>query len=235
MEDNNKPIPSDICIALLEDDPLVSELITATLDEAGWDYRCFTMIGEIREALKTGHFSLFILDWSLPDGEAFEVIDLIRNHYHLETPILIESLNDDEQQIVKALELGADDYVVKPLRMSEIQARLNALLRRTSKKTQISQIGQYRLEENLNQVFIGEKSQELTVIEFKLMNYLFSHINELLSREKLLADVWHRNSEVDTRTVDAHISRVRKKLELCKENGLVLKSLRGFGYRLEEA
>ena len=235
MEDNQKQKASEIHIALLEDDPLVSELISATLTEAGWGYTAFTTIADISEALKTGQYSLFILDWSLPDGEAFEVIELIRGQYGLDTPIIVESLNDDEQQIVKALDLGADDYVCKPLRMAEIHARINALLRRSFEKNKpLMQIGRYRLDENKHFVYIDEECLELTALEYQLMNYLFVHINELLSREKLLNDVWHRSSEVDTRTVDAHISRIRKKLRLNEETGLVLRSLRGFGYRLEE-
>lgn len=221
-------------IALLEDDPIIADLLKMTLDQAGWRYRHFTTIAAIRQALETERFDLFILDWSLPDGKADAVIRLVRERLGRRQPILIESVSDDEELIVNALHLGADDYVVKPLRMSEVQARIMALLRRVRHGEPDSRtLGAFRVDETNRRIYRDEVVLKLTAMEFELARFLFAHQNELLTRETLLSEVWGRNPSVDTRTVDAHVSRLRRKLDLGSNTGYQIGSLRGYGYRLE--
>lgn len=223
-----------IRIALLEDDDVIAELIGITLQEAGWNYQCFTSIDDISKALEDQSFDLYILDWSLPDGEVDVVIKLLRDIHHINSPILVESVNGDEEQIVTALALGADDYVVKPLRMSELKARISALLRRDKQVLQSNfSHGGYQINEANHDVSLDGEYFHLSALEYKLALYFFQHVNVLLSRDQLLADVWQRNNQVDTRTVDAHVSRLRKKLGFSPETGFQLVTLRGYGYRLE--
>lgn len=231
---SESPHGDAVCIALLEDDPVIADLLALTFGQAGWDHRHYATIAAIGEALMERRFDLLMLDWSLPDGEAGSVIRLVRDRFGWDLPIVIESVNDDEQQIVNALELGADDYVVKPLRMSEVQARVAALLRRSRRDVPVRYaLGAYRIDEANHEVYLNEAPLQLTVKEYELTRYFFRHPNELLSRERLLAEVWERNPEIDTRTVDAHVGRVRKKLGLGAEMEWQISTLRGYGYRLE--
>jgi DNA-binding response OmpR family regulator len=228
--------PERLWIALLEDDLLTAHVIEQALTGKGWSCRQFQTVEAISIALRTQSFDLLILDWCLPDGEADSVISLARNELAMTTPILIESVNDDEQRIVGALALGADDYVVKPLRISELQARVAALLRR-SRQLDLGalEFGLYRFDMPNRKLFLDGEDLLLSAIEFELSRYFFVHIGELLSRERLLSKVWNRNADVDTRTVDAHVSRLRRKLRLNEDAGFAISTLRGYGYRLESA
>lgn len=123
-------MPRNPYIALLEDKMVVVDLIQHALETQSCTCRHYATVSALKTDLKCERFDLLILDWSLPDGNAGEVIRLVRETLAQATPILIESVTDDEQQIVEALMLGADDYVVKPLRVAELQARVAALLRR---------------------------------------------------------------------------------------------------------
>ncbi|WP_459867410.1 response regulator transcription factor [Endothiovibrio diazotrophicus] len=221
-------------IAILEDNPIVAELIAVTLTRAGWDSRRFTTVVEMVAALRDDAFDLLILDWSLPDGEADRIIRLVREELALKTPILIESANGDERQIVHALELGADDYVVKPLRIAELMARIGSVLRRSSPEAfSVLDFAEFQIDEKDCEIRFAGEPLKLTAMEYALACYLFRHPNELLSRDRLLEEVWGRSATVDTRTVDAHVSRLRKKLRLDEAEGVTITTLRGFGYRLE--
>lgn len=221
-------------IAILEDDIVVANLITAVFDEVGWNYQHFTYIESFVSNLNPETYDLMLLDWSLPDGEADVVIQQVRNELEMMTPIIIESANGDEEQIVRALEMGADDYVIKPLRMFELRARISALLRpRGHPSEQSLTLGEYRWSVTEHEFYLQDDKLELSKLEFSLARYFFEHFNELISRDQLLNDVWNRNKEVDTRTVDAHVSRLRKKLRFEQNTGYQISSLRGYGYRLE--
>lgn len=228
------PSPGRTVIGLLEDDPLIAEVIEGTLEGAGWDYHLFTSVAEISTALRTQSFDLLLLDWTLPDGEADSVIRLVRQQLRLATPILIESASGDENQIVEALALGADDYVVKPLRLSEVQARIAALLRRVRHDAPGPlQLGPYRVDATNKLVYRLDQPVDLTLMEYDLARFFLEHPDELLSRERILSEVWNCNPEIDTRTVDMHVSRLRRKLQFGAGSGLQISTLRGYGYRLE--
>lgn len=229
-------------IALLEDDPIIADLLLVTLERGGWQYRHFTTIAAISAALRQERFDLLILDWTLPDGEADSVIRLVNEQPGPRVPILIESGSDDEALIVDALRLGADDYVVKPLRMPEVQARVAALLRRVSRDAApavpaaasgVLSVGPFQVDDAQDALLLNGEPLKLTVKELELARYFLAHQNELLTRDTLLAEVWQRSPEVDTRTVDAHVSRLRRKLDLGPRTGYQIASLRGYGYRME--
>jgi DNA-binding response OmpR family regulator len=229
-----KPSASGFKIALLEDDPLAIEIIQQTLAKQHWKCQHFFTVADICVALKQQSFDLLILDWSLSDGEADQVIRLVRNDLALKTPILIQSVNNDEQQVVNALLLGADDYVFKPLRIYELQARITVLLRNRQHLTsQADSMGGYRFDKRNRQIYLNNDPLELTTLEYDLAHHFFSHLNELLSREHLLKEVWEQHPDIDTRTVDVFVSRLRKKLKLEPDNAVQLRTLRGYGYRME--
>jgi len=213
---------------------MVADLLAMTLDQAGWGYQSHGTLASISAAIRTRRFDLLILDWSLPDGEADRVIRLARGLYGWDLPILIESVNGEEQAIISALELGADDYVVKPLRMSEVQARVKALLRRARHEgPAMPEVGPFRIDEANHRILLSGEPVTLTVTEYKLAHYFFEHQNSLLSRDRLLSEVWNRNPHIDTRTVDTHVGRLRRQLRLGRETGWQISTLRGYGYRFE--
>lgn len=223
-----------IRIALLEDDPLVAKLLTTTFAQAGWECEHFTTIAGFSAALRGRPFDLLMLDWCLPDGESDTVIRLAREQLALTTPILIESVHDDEEKIVYALEAGADDYVVKPLRIAEVKARVLALLRRHQDVQKLpQQFGPFAVDDANHDVMLNGEPIGLKGLEFDLAKYFLQHPDALLSRDQLLSKVWGRNGKLNTRTVDTHISRLRKKLRLGPETQMRITTLRGYGYRLE--
>jgi len=213
---------------------MVADLLAMTIDQAGWGYQSHGTLASISAAIRACRFDLLILDWSLPDGEADRVIRLARGLYGWDLPILIESVNGEEQAIIGALELGADDYVVKPLRMSEVVARVKALLRRTPRDYPDNlEVGPFRIDAANQRILLSGEPLALTTIEYRLACHFLTHLNGLLSRERLLTEVWNRNPVIDTRTVDIHVGRLRRQMRLGTETGWQISTLRGYGYRFE--
>lgn len=219
---------------MLEDDELAVEVIEMALSQINCHCQHFATLADICAALREQCFDLLLLDWSLPDGEADQVIRLVRRELNLRTPVLIVSVNDDEQQVVNALLQGADDYVTKPLRLSELQARVTVLLRNAqAEPANGTELSGYRFDTGKRVLYLDNEPLGLTILEYDLAYYFFSHLNELLSREHLLTAVWGQHPSLDTRTVDVFISRLRKKIKLETGSALQIRTLRGFGYRLE--
>ena len=224
-----------VTLAVLEDDPVSIEAIKMGLQSSDCAINHYTTVAEIVQAIETRHHDLYLLDWRLPDGEASEVIKKIREHSGWAVPILIQSGLGEEQQIASALRLGADDYVQKPLRITELHARIFSLLRRVHRDYRRTLIlGRYQLDLSCETVTLNASEIPLTLMEFKLLIYLAEHRDELIGRERLLRDVWHVATEVDTRTIDTHICALRRKLNLGQENGLLINCVRSQGYRIEE-
>jgi two-component system, OmpR family, response regulator RegX3 len=221
-------------IALMEDDPVIVDLLSQTLVGAGYTLEHFETVVGLNEALQQTAFDLLILDWWLPDGTAEDAIQMARTVLHLPVPILIQSVSDDEASILRAFDMGADDYVVKPLRVAQVLARISALLRRSNGLLNDQlQCGPYSVDLAQKIVRFKNAPIDLTTKEFDLAIYLFQHAGELLSRSALLLAVWGIQSTLETRRVDAHISRLRKKLMISEADGVQLLTDQGFGYRLE--
>lgn len=222
-------------IAVLEDDEGHAKLLTMWLEAAGHTCKVFPT-GELFIANATKeHFGMFILDWSLPDIDGDEVLTWVRQNMGWEIPVLFMTFRDSAQDITKILKLGADDYVTKAVTRDEFLARVDSLHRRSVLAPQMSQIikvGEFELDTNEFSVKRHGQEVKLTPKELKLALYLFQNINHLRSRADLLANVWGRNADISTRTVDLHISRIRKKLGLSPENGWELESVSSVGYRL---
>jgi DNA-binding response OmpR family regulator len=141
---------------------------------------------------------------------------------------------DDEADIVEALEKGADDYLVKPVSREVTLARVKALVRRHTGHQEILKIGDLILDKEVKKVLLGGEPLEMTEKEFQLAWMLVSNVGRLLSRDHLLETIWGVGPDLITRTVDTHISRLRRKLKLTPENGWRLKAIYHQGYRLEQ-
>lgn len=222
-------------IALLEDEKAQLELIESWLTNDNYLCSAFTTGQDLLSALTTSTFDLLLIDWELPDINGPDVMKQIRNDLRITTPIIFVTNRDSEEDIVSALSAGADDYMIKPLRRFEFLARIAATTRRImhDDSNESSDYSPYTFSPKNHQVNIREIVVELSGKEFELAFFLFSNEGLLLSRKTILANVWQMEADINTRTVDTHMSTIRKKLSLQPDNGWRLKSIYGHGYRLE--
>lgn len=222
-------------IAILEDDPGQAKLMTIWLERAGHACKTYATGKAFIENVANEQFNLLILDWELPDIKGDEVLQWVREHLGWEIPVLFMTFRDGSDEVASILKLGADDFVSKSVERNELLARIDSLQRRATlpqQKQQILRIGEFVIDGVEHKVTRDGKEIKLTPTELKLAMYLFQTMDKLRTRSDLLANVWGRNAEISTRTVDIHISRLRKKLELTPENGWLLESVSGVGYRL---
>ena len=220
-------------ILLLEDDPVQAQMAIDWLTEADHAVRHWDTGAGIIEAVKSGiEFDLVVLDWEVPDGSGIEVLAEIRSHLNWHVPILFVTQRDAEADIVAALTAGADDYMVKQASRPEFLARVQALGRRLASDELDIEVGPYRFLPQSRRAFHGEEEVKLTAKEFDLALYMFRNVGKLLAREQILKDVW-QVSGLNTRTVDMHVSRIKKHLQIAPQNGYRVKTIYQHGYRLE--
>lgn len=227
-------------IGFLEDDPDQAELIALWLEQAGYTPRIFRTATEFRRRLGSEAVDLLLLDWMLPDANGLDVIGWIRSSANATLPVIFLTARSREEDVVKGLESGGDDYVIKPPKQAELLARVGAVLRRRNQGESDSSrellLEPYRIDLQRRRVHLGERGEiELTQREFDLACYLFRRQGRIVSRDALLENVWNMSASVSTRTVDTHVSRLRKKLELSGEHGWRLTAVYQHGYRLEQA
>lgn len=219
-------------IGILEDDPVQQEFLKLLLGNTPHSCACFGTAKEFTLALPRERFDLLILDWMLPDSDGTTVLRWVRENLGWNIPVIFITARDSEADIVTALRAGADDYITKPPKYLELLARIESLSRRI-KAPPVLQLGYYEIDRELRSITAGGKPVELTQKEFDLACHMFEHSGKLLSRVHLLDKLWGLNAEVDTRTVDTHVSRVRKKLAIVPEHGWQIISVYGYGYRIE--
>lgn len=223
-------------IALLEDDENQSALYKTWLEDAGHLCAPFAAGKAFIKHMGRESYDLILLDWGIPDITGPEVLAWIRANVQNPIPVMFVTARDEEQDIVTALEAGADDYLVKPVRKMELLARINALERRAKQdflQKEKLDFNPYVIDIKARTVSRDGKLIDLTIKEFDLTLFLFRHLGQLLSRGHILESIWGRSSELNTRTVDTHASRIRGKLDLTQTSGFKLSSVYFYGYRLE--
>lgn len=219
-------------IGILEDDLAQQEMYKLWFATAQHTCVCYSTSRDFLQALPGERFDLVIIDWMLPDSSGELAVRWLRENIGWELPVIFVTAKDAELDIVNALRAGADDYVVKPPKFLELLARIESLGRR-SKPAAVIQIGAYEINQETRQIRLHDEVVELTQKEFELACYLFQHLGKLLSRVHLLDKLWGLQADVDTRTVDTHMSRVRRKLAIAPENGWQIIPVYGYGYRIE--
>jgi len=223
-------------IALLEDDPDQSALLQRWLGEDAHDVHAFASGREIMRTAGRESYDLFVLDWQVPDVPGTEVLKWIRAHLSKTVPVLFVTVRDSEEDIVHALEEGADDYMIKPVRRQELLARLHALLRRAYPREEepLLSFPPFEVDVQRSEIRRAGAKIDMTPKEFELASVLFRNVGRLMSRGHLQELVWGRSADLVTRTVDTHISQVRKKLDLKPESGFRVVPVYNYGYRLEQ-
>lgn len=224
-------------LALLEDDAAQAATLAGWLRGAGHEVRPFHLAADLVRECGHESYDAYLIDWMLPDRSGHEVLCWLRRERGDTAPVIFVTSRDSEEDIVTALQGGADDYMIKPLRRLELLSRLDAIWRRTLRHHagDCIDLPPYRLELASRRVLRDRTEIEgLTEKEFQLATVLFQNIGRLMSRGHLLETVWGLRAEIPTRTLDTHVSRVRRKLELQPANGFRLVSAYNFGYRLEK-
>ena len=234
------PVESPM-ILIVDDDPDIGSVLETFCQQLG--YRCALVpngqdaVDRFREARP----SLMLLDLMLPGLSGFEVCRTVRAFDPL-TPIIIISARGDTADLVVALDRGADDYLIKPFKLRELEARMATQLRRAEIARQHSSgagmkeslhFGDLVIDSDEHRVTLENEPVNLSPLEYRLLEYFATHAGQVISRERLLQDVWRYVGEVETRTVDTHVGRLRKKIEMDVKQPQHIVSVPGFGYRFE--
>jgi two-component system alkaline phosphatase synthesis response regulator PhoP len=221
----------------IEDDADIRELIRFNLEQEGYAVEEAATGAEGLDRIKRRQPDLVLLDLMLPGMPGLEICRVLRNAKETATlPILIVTAKGTEVDKVLGLEMGADDYVVKPFSPRELIARVKALLRRANPelaapKSGIWERGRLKMDFDTYQVFVDGKRHELALREFELLRFFVEHPMRVYSREQLLDLVWGRDTFVEPRTVDVHVRRLRQHVEKDDANPELILTVRSVGYR----
>ena len=221
-------------IFIIEDEPSIVKLLTYNLEKEGFIVSFSDNGNDGLKSLKNFEPDILLLDWMLPDLSGIEICSLIKKNEKLsKIPIIMLTARGEEEDKIKGLDSGVDDYMTKPFSFKELLARIKALLRR-SKPNSISNILEFedlkldRLEKR-----VYRKKTEITLgpTEYRLIEFFLTNPKRVFTRDQILENVWPNNINVETRTIDVHIRRLRKSINLpkCKE---LIRTVRSAGYSL---
>lgn len=175
-------------------------------------------------------FDLILLDIMLPDGNGFEIGEYIKKNFTI--PIIFLTAKDEEKDVVYGLELGADDYIIKPFRNRELVSRIKNVLKR-NQKNNVLICKNIKIDTELGKIYNNEQEVILTKLEYKILLNLFVNQNKLVTREEILNDIWDiAGNFVNDNTLTVYIKRIREKIG--DKDGKVIQTVRGLGYRVEE-
>jgi DNA-binding response OmpR family regulator len=225
-------------IALLDDDLAYAEIVVEWLEEAGFKVDHFKSGLDFVRKYPHEHYDLCIFDWGLPDMEGPDVMVSLKLRANKLPPLIFLTGHSEEQDIVRVIDAGADDYVVKPASRAILLARVNALLRRANPQPNnhpCLEFGSLKFDTKLRLASMGGEDFKLTDKEFDLALYFMKNEGVLLSRSHLMQVVWGASPDIETRKVDVHVSHLRTKLKLTPEHGWKLTSIYQQGYRLERS
>lgn len=226
-------------ILVVDDEPSIVTLLKFNLEQAGFQVITASNGTEGFKLALNESPGFIVLDLMLPGMDGMEICKRLRQE-KIKTPILMLTAKDDEFDKILGLELGADDYLTKPFSPREVVARVKAILRRTTDSDGTNQeeenyliIGNLKVYPDQFEAYFNNEKLELTPKEFELLLYLSNHRGKVLSRDQLLDSVWNYDYAGDTRIVDVHISHLREKIEEDTKQPQYIKTIRGFGYKME--
>jgi DNA-binding response OmpR family regulator len=220
-------------IGIVDDEKDILELIDLNLKKNGFLSYPFEKGDDLLKFLEKESFDLIIVDLMLPDIDGFELIKFLKEKYP-SIPVIILTAKGDEVDKVVGLEIGADDYIVKPFSIRELIARIKAVLRRSKiKEEEVIKINEDFLIYPKNyKVFLKGEEMFLTKTEFKILLILYKNRGKVLTRDEILDELWGLDKIVIDRTIDVHIKHLRDKLKEYKD---LIKNVRGVGYKFEES
>jgi phosphate regulon transcriptional regulator PhoB len=222
-------------VVIIEDEKDIVELVRYNFQKEGYEVQGFSHGREALEYLRRSPADVVLLDILLPEEDGFSLCRRLRADERLKSlPVIFLTAKGEEIDRVLGLELGADDYVVKPFSPRELMARVKAVLRRQERapeKVEVIEAPGLHLDARTQEVTVRGQPVELSTLEFKLLHFLASHPRQVFSRDRLLDQVWGQDRFVTPRTVDVHIRRLREKIEEKADQPRYLQTVRGSGYR----
>lgn len=216
-------------ILLVEDNETIIMGLKYSLEQEGFQVISAKTAKESKEKLDNKSIDIVLLDVSLPDGNGFEICKEIKERNDI--PVIFLTAQDEETSVVLGLDLGADDYIVKPFRTRELISRIKSVLRRYGKKEEnnIIQYKNIKIDTISAKVYKNNKEIIFTSLEYRILLMLFTNQNKLITREQLLEKIWDiAGNFVNDNTLTVYIKRIREKLE----DDSIIKTIRGLGYRI---
>ncbi|WP_125713767.1 response regulator transcription factor [Companilactobacillus kedongensis] len=218
-------------ILIVDDEPSILELIEYNLQDQGYEVKRAINGKMALEMANSEHFDLILLDQMLPKLSGIRVLKKMRAIGNL-TPVIFLTAVDNEDSKVDGLISGADDYITKPFSIKELLARVEVVIRRTSKDDDEKKIN-FHLNRAMKSIIIDDTEISLTRKEYELMDFLLKNTGIVVSREQIFDNVWGVNSDSQLRMVDIQISHLRDKIEKDTKDPQIIKTVHGFGYILE--
>lgn len=221
-------------IAVVDDDREITRSLAAALPVRGLLVETFGNGAALKTAIARDTFDAVVIDWNMPGETGIDIVKWATAALTDPPPFLMMTSRSDEADIIAGLQAGASDYIVKPVSIPILCARISAAVRERSRSIEqaVAKFDGYTIERSIQSIQLHREAIKLTPKEFQLAVLLFDNLDRPLSRSYLLAQVWSAAAGVETRTLDVHISRIREKLKLGPENRYVLQTVFGFGYRL---
>jgi len=220
-------------IYIVEDDTNIREIESFALKNSGYQIQDFGNAKEFYRAVKEKKPDLALLDIMLPDEDGMEILQKLRKNPETKRlPIIMVTAKATELDRVKGLDLGADDYIIKPFGVMELISRVKALLRRSMGEIQekILRVDEILMDDERHQVYVSDKPCELTYKEYELLRMFMQNRGIVLSRDVIMDRIWDMNCDVESRTLDVHLKTLRAKLG---DSARQIKTIRNVGYRME--
>ncbi len=219
-------------LLIVDDEPAIREMVRFALSRSGYECIEAADAAEAKRRIIADAPDLILLDVMMPGQSGLDLARELRRHDSTkDIPIIMLTARGSEQDKIRGLDVGADDYVTKPFSPGELAARIKALLRRSSLDQSELEISGLRLNPETREVFSGDVRIDLSPMEFRLLHFLMARAEKVFSRTQLLDKVWGGENYVEDRTVDVHIRRVRAALEASGHADMI-QTVRGVGYRL---
>ena len=218
-------------LLLVEDDPTLTRMLTSFLTAENFQITSVTGQKAAADAMEAARPDLALVDISLAQGNGFAVC---ANAKELGIPVIFLTASSDEFSVVTGLDMGADDYISKPFRPRELVSRIRSVLRRAGKRQSIFTLGDLTVDTDKGTVMRNRKEIYLSALEYKLFLVFLNNRGQVLTREKLLDELWDSAGDyVGDNTLTVYIKRLREKIEPDPQNPVLIKTVRGLGYRLE--
>lgn len=217
-------------IFLVEDNEAIIMGLQYLLEQEGYECLAARRRREAERMLQNELPDLMLLDIGLPDGDGYQLCQALRQQYDF--PIIFLTAREEEEDVVRAFDLGADDYIIKPFRNRELLSRIKNVLRRGSKDREVLQCGSITLDVESGKVRVSGREVALTKLEYKILSSMMSYPGKLFTRDEILSDIWDISGNfVNDNTLSVTIKRLREKLG--DTEGRCIKTVRGIGYRME--
>ena len=216
-------------LLMVEDSPMIIRGLQYTLEQAGYEVVVCMSKRMADDRLMKMKFDIAILDVNLPDGSGFDLCKQLKEQTDI--PVIFLTARDEESDVVMGLELGADDYILKPFRNRELISRIETVLRRSGKTKKVLKVGDVEIDVETDQVTVKGQPTEFTQLEYKILYMLMQNAGQTLTRDQIMDRIWDiAGNFVEDNTLTVYIKRIRQKLG----NSDIIKTVKGTGYRAED-